>query len=73
MSSEGVAAAAGVAAEGALEGLLARVQLDVSQKVTLLREGNSTLVALEGPVACRTVDECEKVNTPIFCLFETIR
>lgn len=38
VAGEGVAAPAGVAAEGAFEGLLAGVQLDVSQQVSLLGE-----------------------------------
>ena len=53
VAGEGVATAAGVAAEGALEGLLACVELDVAQQVTLLGEGHATLAALEGPVPCR--------------------
>lgn len=47
MAGECVTSAASVVAEGALEGLLARVQLDVSQKVSLLCEGDTTLVTLE--------------------------
>lgn len=38
VTGEGVAAPAGVAAEGAFEGLLAGVQFDVSQQVSLLGE-----------------------------------
>ena len=53
VAGEGVTTAAGVAAEGALEGLLACVELDVAQQVTLLGEGHATLAALEGPVPCR--------------------
>jgi len=38
MTSEGIAAPAGVAAEGAFERFFTRVQLDVSQQVSLLGE-----------------------------------
>lgn len=38
VTGQGVAAPAGVAAEGAFEGLLAGVQFDVSQQVSLLGE-----------------------------------
>lgn len=53
VAGEGVAAAARVATERALEGLLARVELDVPQQVALLGERHATLAALEGPVPCR--------------------
>lgn len=48
-----IAAAAGIAAAGALEGLLPTVQLEMPQQVAFLRKSNSTLAALEGPVTCR--------------------
>lgn len=51
MAGEGITPPAGVAAEGAFEGFFAGVQLDVSQQVSLLGEGDATLVALERPVA----------------------
>lgn len=51
MTGEGIASAAGVAAEGAFEGFFACVQLDVSQQVSFLGERDATLVALEWPVA----------------------
>lgn len=38
MACESIASSAGVAAEGAFEGFLACVQLDVSQQVSLLGE-----------------------------------
>lgn len=50
MASESIAPSAGVAAEGAFEGFLPCVQLDVSQQVSLLGEWDATLVALERPV-----------------------
>lgn len=53
MASESVAPAAGIVAEGAFEGLLSGVQLDVAQEVPLLREGGSALIAVEGPFAYR--------------------
>lgn len=52
VASERVAPAAGIVAEGALEGLLPGVQLDVTQQVALLGEGGTTLVAVEGPFPC---------------------
>lgn len=51
VASERVPPAAGVVAEGAFEGLLPGVQLDVTQQVPLLGEGGSALVAVEGPFA----------------------
>lgn len=50
VSGEGVSAAAGVVAQVTFERFLARVQFDVSEKVTLLSEGSTTLVALEWPL-----------------------
>lgn len=50
VAGQGIAAAAGVGAEGALEGLLTGVQLHVSQQVPLLGEGDATLVAVERPL-----------------------
>ena len=50
VASERVAPAAGIVAEGALEGLLPGVQLDVAQQVALLGEGGAALVAVEGPL-----------------------
>lgn len=47
VSGQGVAAAAGVAAEGALEGFLAGVKLDVSQQVSFLGKRHAALAALE--------------------------
>ena len=46
----GVTTAAGVATDGAFEGLLPRVQLNVSQQVALLSERHTTLVTLERPI-----------------------
>lgn len=51
VAREGVPPAAGVVAQMALEGLLPRVQLDVSKQVALLREGGPALAALEGPLS----------------------
>lgn len=61
MAGESVAAPAGVAAEGAFEGLLASVQFDVSQQVSLLGEWDAALVALEWPVAWER--KAAEVNT----------
>lgn len=47
MAGEGVPPAAGVAAKVTLEGFLSRMELDVTQQVTLLCEGGTTLAALE--------------------------
>lgn len=52
VAGEGVTAAAGVAAERALEGFLACVKLDVPQQVSFLGEGHATLAALEWPITC---------------------
>ena len=52
VASERITPAAGVVAEGTLEGLLPRVQLDVAQQVALLGEGGTALVAVEGPFSC---------------------
>ena len=52
VASERVSPAAGIVAEGALEGLLPGVQLDVTQQVALLGEGGTALVAVEGPFPC---------------------
>ena len=52
VAGEGVPPATCVVAEVALEGLLARVKLDVPEQVALLREGGPTLVALERPLSC---------------------
>ena len=46
VASERVSPAAGIVAEGALEGLLPGVQLDVTQQVALLGEGGTALVAV---------------------------
>ena len=51
VAGEGVAPAARVVAEVALEGLLPRVQLDVPEQVAFLREGGPALVALERPLS----------------------
>lgn len=51
--AESVTAAAGVAAHGALEGFLSRVQFDVAKQVSLLREGGPTLGAVKWPLAWR--------------------
>lgn len=53
MASECVTPAAGIVAEGALEGLLPRVQLDVAKQIALLCEGGTTLITVEGPLPCR--------------------
>lgn len=50
MTRERITAATGVAAEGALEGFFARVQLNVPQQISLLSERDTTLVALEWPL-----------------------
>lgn len=47
MAGEGVPPATGVAAQVTFEGLLPRVELDVTQQVPLLREGGPALAALE--------------------------
>lgn len=52
VSSEGVTAPASVAAEWALERFLACVKLDVSQQVSFLGEGHTTLAALEWTITC---------------------
>lgn len=61
VSGQCVAASTGVAAEGALEGFLPCVQLDVSKEVSLLSEWHPALAALERPVAYKaqevTVDQ----------------
>ena len=53
MAGECITPAAGVVAEGAFEGLLAGVQLDVAQQIPLLCEGGPTLVTVERPFPCR--------------------
>lgn len=53
VASECVTPAAGIVAEGALEGLLPRVQLDVAKQIALLCEGGTTLITVEGPLPCR--------------------
>lgn len=53
VSGEGVSAAASVVAQMTFERFLARVQFDVSEQVTLLSEGSTTLVALEWPLPYR--------------------
>lgn len=64
VTGEGVAAPAGVAAEGAFEGLLAGVQFDVSQQVSLLGEWDAALVALEWPVTWeRKAAQVKTTNT----------
>lgn len=52
VSGEGITAAAGVAAERALEGFLACVKFDVSQQVSFLGEGHAALAALEWTITC---------------------
>lgn len=47
VSSQCISSPTGVAAEGTFEGLLPRVQLDVSKQITLLSEGGTALIALE--------------------------
>lgn len=64
VSSEGVTAATGVATERALKGFLARVELDVSQQVSFLGEGNTALVALEWTITCRQ----EKQTNVFICV-----
>lgn len=54
MAGQRVPPAAGVVAEGTFEGLLAGVQFDVAQEVSLLGEGGSALVAVEGPFSCES-------------------
>ena len=61
---EGVAPAAGVVAEVALEGLLPRVQLDVPEQVAFLREGGPALAALERPLSCGETERREPGQWP---------
>ena len=49
--AQGVSATAGVAAHGAFERLLSRVQFDVAEQVSLLGERGSALSAVERPLA----------------------
>ncbi len=56
VSCQGVTTATGVVTKGAFEGLLARMELDVSQQVALLSEGGPTLVTLEWPLTYRDQD-----------------
>lgn len=59
--AESVTAAAGVAAHGALEGLLPGVQFDVAKQVSLLREGGPALGAVKRPLAWQ--EDGSTVNT----------
>lgn len=52
VSGEGVPPATGVAAQVTLEGLLPRVELDVTQQVALLGEGGAALTALKRTFPC---------------------
>lgn len=63
VAGEGVPPAAGIVAEVALEGLLARVQLNVAQQVALLGEGGPALVALERPFTWARREEGSLVRT----------
>lgn len=49
VSGEGISAAASVVAQVTFKRFLAGVQFDVSEQVTLLSEGSTTLAALERP------------------------
>lgn len=49
--AQSVTPTAGVAAHGAFERLLPRVQFDVAEQVSLLGEGGPALRAVEGPLA----------------------
>lgn len=59
MAGERITPAAGVVAEGTFEGLLPRVQLDVTQQVPLLCEGGTALIAVEGPLPYRWKKESQ--------------
>lgn len=48
--AQGVTSATSVAAHGALERLLSRVQFDVAKQVSLLGKGGPTLGAVEWPL-----------------------
>lgn len=48
--AQGVTSTAGVAAHGAFERFLSRVQFDVAKQVSLLGEGGPTLSAVEWPL-----------------------
>lgn len=63
VAGEGVPPAAGIVAEVALEGLLARVQLDVTQQVAFLSKGGPALVALERPFTWARKEEGGLVRT----------
>lgn len=54
VAGEGIPPAAGIVAEMAFEGLLARVQLDVPQEVAFLGKGGPALVTLERPFTSMT-------------------
>lgn len=62
VSGEGVTPAASVATERALEGFLACVKLDVSQQVSFLGEGHTTLVALEWTVTCMQGKQMQQLD-----------
>lgn len=70
MTGEGIAPPAGVAAKGAFEGFFTSVQLDVSQQVSLLRERDTTLVALEWPVSLKS--QAQKVSTTLWITFVAV-
>ena len=48
VAGEGVSPTTGITAEGAFKGLLSRVQLNVSEEVSLLSERRAALITLEG-------------------------
>lgn len=62
VAGESITPAAGVVAEGTLEGLLPRVQLDVAEQVALLGEGGTALVAVEGPFPCEQGNRSQRTR-----------
>lgn len=56
VSCQSITAATGVVTKGTFEGLLARMELDVTQQVALLSEGGPALVTLEWPLTYRDQD-----------------
>lgn len=52
MAGKRISSSTGITAEGTFKGLLPRVQLDVTEQVTLLSEGGATLITLEWSLTC---------------------
>ena len=48
VASECISSTTGITAEGTFKGLLSRVQLNVSKKVSFLSERGAALITLEG-------------------------